>query len=128
MNPSAQIGFHALGQPLDQLAQTRLLHTIPKFLLVPIFEARRDILCYCGIQQRVLLQHSSKQTIVFVPVELSDVLTIQQYSTFSRIIQTTQQLDQRGFTCAVQANNGDFLAGADAQIDVMQRILLSTKL
>ena len=58
-------------------------------------------------------------------VQLANIDAVDQYRALSRIVETTQEFDERRFAGAIGADQRDFLAGADAQVDVTQRPVLA---
>ena len=76
--------------------------------------------CLCNGQRREIeiLKHHGKQLVVFLPVKVLHVDPIAEHSALRGIQQSADQLDQRGFTSAIQADDGQLFTGMDRQIQV----------
>ena len=65
------------------------------------------------IQQGIVLEHGRKLPIIGTAVKFPDIRAIEQDTTFCGVIETAQELDQRRFARAVQANDGQLFTVTD---------------
>ena len=70
------------------------------------------------------LKHRRKQAVVIRPQKIGSRNAVNPDFAGRRLIQPAQQLDQRGFSGAVHADQGDPLSRMKGEADVVERILL----
>ena len=95
---------------------------------VEAFQILRHILRDARGHQGKVLVHSAQQGLVRGAVIRPDVAAVQPYFAAGRVVESTQQLHQRGFARAIQAYDGQLFAWSDGQIDVRKNIFFRARI
>ena len=119
----AQMGMDSLGQRPHRLRQPRLLQASPYAALVDAVHPLGHVFRHAGLQQGKLLKHSGEQPVIVPAVQLPDVPAVEQHPSPRGVQETAHQLDQGGFSRAVQAHNGQLFPRADGQGKIAQGVL-----
>jgi hypothetical protein len=75
-------------------------------------------------EQRRILQHDAEGGAQILHAVFAQVMAVEADAAFTHIIETRQQVDQRGLARAGRTDDGDLGAGRDVQADVLQHGLL----
>ena len=110
---------------LDCLPQPGTLHTVIHSCAVKLTKALGDILRDSSLKSGEVLKHSGEKRVVIPAVKLTNVLPVQEYTPLRRIKIAAQQLNERGFTRAVQTDDSQLLTRLDGQIHMGKDIFLT---
>ena len=123
-----QVGVHAMGQGADLVSQAGSFQAVLHPRAVKAFQILRHILRDARGHQGKVLVHSAQQGLVRGAVIRPDVAAVQPHFAAGRVVESTQQLHQRGFARAIQAYDGQLFARRDGQIDVRKHIFFRARI
>ena len=118
----ANVGVKPVGQLVDRFCKPRLFDAIPNSVIVDILSRLSNIFGNRHIQNGKLLKDRAEKSIVFPAVKLPDIFPVQEHPAPGRIKQAAEELDQRGFAGAVQADDGQLFTGTHRQIQIADGI------
>ena len=119
----ADDGVIALRQTLDKAVAVRRLRRGDDLLAGGVRLAQRDILPDGRVADPCVLQDHAVLRTQDVPRHRAHVRAVDEDHAFIHVIKAHQQVDERGFAAAGRADDGDVLAGADAQIQILDQRL-----
>ena len=121
---AADVRFAAVRQRAAALEQAGLFQRALHAGAVGAVRRLRHVVRKRGFVNRKVLKHGGEKAVVVAPVVPADVRAVQQHGAFGRVVEAADQLDQRRFAGAVQADDRELFAGRHLQADVVQRVLL----
>jgi len=117
------VGLVLIGEALDKLIGTGLLAGLLNLGIGCLGVAPAQVFCNRAAEQLILLQHHGHIVAQGVQIIAADIYTADDDAALGRIVQAGQQLHQTGLGRAGAADNADRLAGADVEVNILQRLL-----
>ena len=81
--------------------------------------------CHRDVQHGEILKDSRQEAVVFLPVPLANVCTVEEHPPLVRVVEAAQEFHHRGFARAVEAHNGQLFSGMNGQVEIVQGVLRS---
>lgn len=121
---TAQLGIQPLGQRLHRFGQARLGKAGPYPVRIDALHPLGHVFRHAGFQQGKILEHRREKGIVIPPVEVPDVLAVEEHPPLGRVQEAAGQPHQGGFARAVEPHDGQFFPGVDGQVDIVEGIFI----
>lgn len=107
----------------DELIRTREHAGVTELLVRGVFVAPAEVFLDRSGKQLVFLQHHGNGVAQRLQIIIAHVHAAERQPAAGDIVQTRDELHERGFGRARAADDADRLAGADVQINVIEHLL-----
>ena len=120
------MGLDTRREGCDFFRQPCLVKTVPHLFLVDAVHSLGHILGHRAGEHAEILKDRFKQLVVIPAVILPDILPVQQNTPPGGVKEAADQLDQCRLASAIQAHDGQVLAGVQCQAHVGDGVFLRT--
>ena len=120
------MGLDTRREGCDFFRQPCLVKTVPHLFLVDAVHGLGHILGHRAGEHAEILKDRFKQLVVIPAVILPDILPVQQNTPPGGVKEAADQLDQCRLASAIQAHDGQVLAGVQCQAHVGDGVFLRT--
>src|SRR5690606_486835 len=114
----ADKGVVALRQIADEAVAERITRSLYDFLVGRSGAAVADVLADTAVEQCGFLRHHGDLLAQAVLADAANVLTVDEDTPVTYVIEALDEVDQRRFACPGRAHHTDLLSGGDMQVQM----------